>query len=195
MRIAITGGIGSGKSTVAKWIAEQGYKVLSCDEIYKRLWDGHVFDGELHRIFGQAIFKDGAPDRKKLAEIVFGDDEKLARLNDLTHPVIINQMLKESDNCQGLCFVEIQLLFEGNYKSCFDKIIVVKRALRDRIQSIKQRNGFTEDEILKRISSQVNYDSLDLSDCYVIENKGTFDDLRKKTLTVVEELKRLSAQE
>ena len=91
IKIAVTGGIGSGKTTVCDIIKEQGYSVISCDEIYNRLLRDKSFLNSLVSEFGHILNGDGTLSRKKLSEIVFSDKDKLARLNEITHPEIMKE--------------------------------------------------------------------------------------------------------
>ena len=85
VKIAITGGIGSGKSTVAEIIAKQGYTVISCDAIYSRLLSDKEFVNVLSAEFGDILTEEGTLDRKRLSTVVFSDKAKLAKLNEITH--------------------------------------------------------------------------------------------------------------
>ena len=139
-KIAITGGIGSGKSTVLQYLKEKSYIVFSCDEIYRDLSNTYEFIEKLKKLFPDAIV-DGKLDRKKLSNIVFKDKEELLKLNRLTHPLIMEKLLYEMEKASsGVVFAEVPLLFEGNYQTKFDYVIVVVRDLNDRIEAIKLRD-------------------------------------------------------
>ena len=97
IKVAVTGGIGSGKSTVAEIIARQGYKVVSCDKIYSGLLSEGIFNAAYTAEFGAVLDENGKVDRKKLAAAVFGDEGKLRRLNEITHTKIIEKALEETD--------------------------------------------------------------------------------------------------
>ena len=157
-RIAITGGIGSGKSSVLHYFAELGYPTFSCDEIYREVIFSPAYIKKINEVFPTCII-DGKIDRKILADIVFGNKEKLAILNGIAHPLILNRLLEKMNNCQNqIVFAEVPLLFEGNFENNFDMVIVVMRKKEDRISAIMQRDQVTREEAVSRISSQFDYD-------------------------------------
>ena len=127
-KIAITGGIGSGKSTVSKFIKQRGFNVISCDDIYRELLQKEYFLKELAKLFGDRAVSNGKLNRKYLSEIVFSDSEKLELLNRFTHPAIMRECFARMKD--ELNFCEIPLLFESGYQNLFDNVIVV---LRDKI--------------------------------------------------------------
>lgn len=187
MKIAITGGIGSGKSTVASYLKEKGFPVFSCDEIYEELLQDDKFLKLLTEPFGREIIKDGKLDRKALAGIVFGDRKALERLNTVAHPPIIREALHRAEG-YSLSFCEVPLLFENGYEKLFDDVIVVLRAKEERVKSIRVRSHLTESEALYRINSQYNYESGNFAKYYVIHNDGDFVDLRQKTEQILAEI-------
>lgn len=185
VRIAVTGGIGSGKSTVCTLIAELGYPVFSCDGIYADLVRDRKFVAGLAAEFGDKIVSsDGSLDRKKLAEEVFGDAEKLERLNAITHPAIFKEMFSRSAG-KGLCFFEVPLLFEGGYQSYFDGVVVVLRRKEERIAEVMRRDGLSRKEVERRMAKQFDYDNGSFDGCTVIENDGDICRLRRKVEKLV----------
>ena len=168
-RIAITGGIGSGKSTVLTILKEKGYPVFSCDEIYKKVITDKEYIRQVGLIFPEVI-KNGKIDRKILAEIVFSDDENRKKLEAIAHPLIMSEVNKEISLLNNdISFVEVPLLFEGGYISFFDGIIVVKRNKDLRIEAVRKRDNLEKNAIEKRISSQFDYDSVK-NEC-ILKNK------------------------
>lgn len=158
-KIAVTGGIGSGKSTVLSFLKEKGYSVFSCDEIYKTL----LLDGEyiqkLKKLFPSVVYN-GQMDRRLLADIVFQDKNALAQLNEVAHPLIMQRLFESMQKCTDmLTFAEVPLLFERNYQSNFDAIIVVLRSKSKRMNAIMERDGLTREEAIQRIAAQFDYDS------------------------------------
>lgn len=181
IKIAVTGGIGSGKSTVCRIIQSMGFPVYSCDEVYKSvLQDGQTVE-ELEREFGEQILNcDGSLNRPALSAIVFGDEAKLEKLNKITHPKIFEKLFEISTNDDGVVFYEVPLLFEGGYEKLFDKVLVVLRDRKARINSIMVRDSLTEEEVNNRLNKQFNYDNTDFAKYYVIHNDGNIDDLRRE---------------
>lgn len=180
LKIAVTGGIGSGKSTVMEMLKNAGYNTISCDVIAKNLFDDKEVKLALSRIFPDAVRSINLPvDRKKISDQVFADKEKLKELNQLTHPLIVKKALEEADNFGGISFIEVPLLFEGEFVSLFDSVIVVKRDKKARVESVIKRSNLTESEVLARINNQVDYDNIDLLAVCVIDNNGNEKDLEK----------------
>ncbi len=187
MKIAITGGIGSGKTTVAEIIAEQGYNVVSCDKIYQNLLNDESFLNLLSAEF-EGVVNNGTLNRAKLADEVFGNAEKLKKLNSLTHPMIMDKAFSYMQS-KGLNFCEVPLLFEEGYENCFDRVIVVLREKDSRISAVGKRDNIDRNKIIKRINNQVDYDNGNFTNYYVIHNSGGIDMLRKDTLQIIEKLK------
>lgn len=187
LKFAITGGIGSGKSTVAEIIKRKGYAVFSCDEIYKELLLDAEFKAKLSLNFDGIISADGSLDRSKLSEIVFNDKSALKRLNALTHPAIIEEVFKKSSG-QKISFTEVPLLFESGLEKYFDGIIVVLRDMDKRIDAVSARYKIDREKVILRIKSQFNYEICDFAKYYVIHNDGNFEDLKAKIKEVLEKI-------
>ena len=160
MKIAITGGIGSGKSTVLSYLKKCGYVTFSCDEIYKELIDKKEYIEAISNIFPTVII-DGKINKEKLSIIVFNDEKKLLELNKIAHPFILKSLFENMDDAENkneVVFAEVPLLFEGKFENLFDQIWVVYRGLEERISALKQRDGSSCGQILQKIKSQFNYE-------------------------------------
>ena len=182
--IAITGGIGSGKSSASRFLLEIGYPVFSCDEIYREVILSPSYIQKIASLFPECVV-DGNIDKKILAEIVFSDEEKLALLNGIAHPLIMDALLKKMQACkEDIVFAEVPLLFEGNYENKFDSVIVIIRDIEMRIRSIMVRDGITKEEALNRIAVQFDYENSNgrFKNCnaILIENNGTIEELKIK---------------
>lgn len=178
VKIAVTGGIGSGKSTVCNIIKGFGYEVFSCDEVYSELLNGGRLTNDIAEEFGDSVLNgDGTLNRQALSEIVFADKEKLKKLNAITHGKIFEEMFKCAEQTEGLVFFEVPILFEGGHQYLFDEVIVVKRDLSSRVSSLIKRDNLTEISVRERINNQYNYDSDEFTQYYVTHNCGGFDDL------------------
>lgn len=178
-KIAITGGIGSGKSTVAAIIAEK-YPVISLDKVYADLVKDSGFLKLLCTEFGDVLDKEGELDRKKLSAVVFGNKEKIEKLNRITHPAIYSEAFKRGELLGNICFYEVPLLFESKGEHKFNDVIVVLRDLEKRIECVKKRDNLTEEEVKKRLNCQINYDNYDFARYYVIHNNYDLTDLQKQ---------------
>ena len=187
IKIAIAGGICSGKSTVANIIREQGYKVISCDEIYTELLTDTNFIKLLDNEFGCVENTDGTLNRTRLSEIVFNDSEKLRKLNLITHPKIMQKAMAQMTG-EGIHFCEVPLLFENGFEKLFDSAIVVLRDEAERAKVLIERNGIDRKQAILRIKSQFDYQNNSYIEYYVIDNNTNLLDLRSKTLNVLEKI-------
>lgn len=194
-KIAITGGIGSGKSAVAQIIRDQGYPVYSCDEIYAELIHSQSYINAVEKAFPTAI-KQGKIDKKALADIVFSNEEARIRLNKIAHPLIMQTLLKRMEEATGeIVFAEVPLLFEGNFENLFDHTIVVLRNRELRIRSVCERDVISVKKAEQRVNAQFNYDDVAAEkhfkkiNAILIKNEG---DLNLLSRRVVDTLKTLS---
>lgn len=171
--IGLTGGIGSGKSTVAKYIAEKGIPVYIADDEAKKIMNDENVIEEIVSVFGnQVLNEDGKIDRKKLASIVFKTKSKLKKLNTIIHPKVkqhfSNWLLKYSD--KKFIIKEVAILFETKGNLQCDKVILVTAPLNIRIERTMKRDGVAKEAILERINNQMpEEEKVKLAD-YVVEN-------------------------
>ena len=179
-KIAITGGIGSGKSTVSNILRDKGYPVYSCDEIYAELTNSKSYINEIAKAFPAAV-KQGEIDKKSLAEIIFTNEQERLRLNKIAHPLIMQTLLKQMNQDENqIVFAEVPLLLEGNFENLFDQTIVVLRNQEDRIRSICARDGISPEKARERLNAQFDYDNIESKNrlqkigAIFIENKGDF---------------------
>lgn len=184
VKIAVTGGMGSGKSAVCGFLRAEGYPVFSCDEIYAELCANPQFLQKIGANFGDVLTSDGALDKKKLANKVFGDKNLLKKLEEITHPAIMQQLFKRA-TLRGLNFCEVPLLFEKGFQKYFDAVIVVLRDKNDRIAAAVKRDGSDEKSVVLRMQNQIDYDNYDFTKYYVINNAGNLDNLKEKTKEIL----------
>ena len=184
IKVAITGGIGSGKSTVAEYIADMGYSVFSCDTIYKEIYPMDAFQQKLRAAFPSCI-KNGLLDKKLLTAAVFSDDAARKTLNALAHPCILSRLYEKMDCVNSpIVFAEVPLLFETGLEDAFDFVIVVMRDIEQRIHAIIERDGGTSNDARKRIQAQWDYDSpqnrlrLQEKKFFILYNQADLDQLK-----------------
>ncbi len=157
-RIAITGGIGSGKSCALRFFAGRGEKTYSCDEIYREMMDEPAYVEKIAQAFPDCV-RAGKIDKKALAAFVFSDERARERLNQIAHPTIMRRLREKMDECANTrVFVEIPLLFENGYEGEFDFVVVLLREREKRIADLLQRDGCTKAEIEARMQAQFSYD-------------------------------------
>jgi dephospho-CoA kinase len=154
--LGLTGGIGSGKTTIAHVFEELGVPVYYADDEAKKILYLPEVVAELNKNFGTGIFVDGKPDRSRIAAIVFADKEKLQTLNNIIHPRVAVHFSNWLQEHSGHKFVikEAAILFEsGSYKQC-DDVILVTAPAGERIQRVMQRDGVSKDQVMQRMANQ-----------------------------------------
>ncbi len=170
--IGLTGGIGSGKTTVANHFIAAGIPVYIADDEASKIMQSPEILREIEKIFGSSIFENGVLNRQKLAEIVFSNSDKLKQLNGIIHPAVKKHFGNWILNHKNSPFViyETAILFEsGSYKDC-DKIITVTAPLETRIERVIQRDKTSRENVLKRINMQWTDDQRFGKSDFVIEN-------------------------
>jgi dephospho-CoA kinase len=158
LRIGLTGGIGSGKSIVAKVFETLGIPVYYADDAAKKLMNTDpALKASIIKNFGEGSYTSGDLNRKYIASIVFNDKEKLELLNSLTHPVTIRDA-EEWIKRQTSPYIikEAALLFESGAGKILDHVIGVFAPLPLRIKRVMARDGITEEDIMKRINRQMD---------------------------------------
>ena len=197
MLIGLTGGIASGKSIVAEMFQNLGAHIIDADRIGREIMiPGTDAYERVVNAFGREILKDDLTiDRKKLGGIVFENPEKLRLLNECTHPFIFREMARQvekirENNPDALIIVDVPLLIETNIQNIFDKIIVVYSDETAQMKRLNERDGLSDTEARKRISSQMPLtEKIKYAD-FVIYNDEGLENTRKQ----VEEIsKKLSA--
>ena len=182
-KIAITGGIGSGKSTVCDLFAEKGYKVISADLLAKQLLHDVEVRKEIISLLGEKSYFGETPNKKNIAEIVFSDKEKLDKLNSIIHPRTLNQIEEKMDEVlksDNMVFVESALVYEINREEYFDLIILVTASEEVRINRIVEREGSTREEVQNRISNQLDDEEKIKKADFVIKNDSSLEELNDK---------------
>lgn len=186
--VGITGGIGSGKTTVANFFRDFGYNVLSSDDIAKKLMaDDLDLKSKLIDAFGRDTYYDtGELNRKYLSEKVFANNpdskENLKLLNSIVHPVVIDELVSQIeelvDKGETTIFVESALMIESGMADGYDYIIVVKAPDELVIKRVKERENISENQIRQRIRSQLSPEEKAKRADFVIENDGDVDKLK-----------------
>lgn len=190
--IGLTGGIGSGKSTIAGFFEALGVSIYIADEEAKKiLFDKEVIK-ELIEVFGEGVLTNKIPDRKKIAALVFNDQEKLSKLNSIIHPKVKNHFAEwvQVHSKEDFVIKEAAILFEtGSYKDC-DKVILVTAPKEIRIERVMQRDNVTREMVLERMANQWDDDKKAALSNYIIENIS-LDLAREQVVKIYHELKNL----
>ncbi len=185
-KIAITGGIGSGKSCALSILKNAGYSTLSSDEIVAKLYKKRKVKNFLKTLFptavtGKCFLK---VDRKIISKEVFSNSEKHRLLTQNITALVLDYILKTFKRKRGKIFVEVPLLFECGYQKYFDSVMVVCRDKKIRIDSVMLRSSLSKQQVEERVNVQIDYDNLDLSSYIIIENNSTIEEFRQKILSV-----------
>jgi dephospho-CoA kinase len=192
--IGLTGGIGSGKSTVSQILAELGAVVLDADKVGHQAYQpGTETWKDVVAAFGQEVVAaDGSIDRKKLGAIVFGDPKALERLNRIVHPRMYDMMAEQIEEYrqQGVEVVvlEAAILLEANWTPLVDEVWVTVASEPTVVRRVKERTGLPEEQIRSRIRSQLSNEERKKQASVVIRNDGSLDELRAKVVELWEGL-------
>lgn len=157
LKIGITGGIGSGKTTVCRIFKLMGIPVFEADVVAKQLLNYNTeIKNNLIHLFGSGIYmKDGAVNRKKLAGIIFNDDVQLAKINSLVHPAVRNEFQKWLKQQKSSYVIhEAAILFESGFYKLMDYNIFVSAPEKERILRVVKRDNITEQQVKDRLSKQ-----------------------------------------
>lgn len=158
IRIGITGGIGSGKTTVCRVLEHLGIPVFYADLEVKNMYeDDAEVQAQLVQAFGEAIYCNGKPDRKRLAQQAFGSAAALAALNAIAHPAVAKRFDRWAEQQRAPCVAqEAALIFESGAHLLLNKVVTVAAPKELRIQRVMQRDGCTRSEVLHRMSYQLS---------------------------------------
>ncbi len=171
-KIAITGGIGSGKSVVCQIISTMGYECFDCDKEAKRIMDSseNIKQSLIQEIHPQAVVA-GIINRKVIAETVFSDNEKLQALNKIVHSAVRDEISCrfEHSNSEKF-FVETAILYESGIDKMVDEIWLVDANLETRIKRVMKRNNMKREDVIARIKSQNTCQTETHPNTYTIHN-------------------------
>lgn len=186
VKIGLTGGIATGKSTVGRLLRQKGVVVVSSDELVHQAMapDGAAY----HRIvaeFGPEILAaDGEINRRFLGTIVFKDDAARHKLEQIVHPIVIKEIRDSFEGYlkQGvpIVVVEVPLLFEVGWIDLFDQIWVVSSSLDHQLQRICARDGLSEEDARERIATQLQLEEKENRADVVIKNNNGLDSLEEQ---------------
>jgi dephospho-CoA kinase len=171
--IGLTGGIGSGKSTVLALFKKKGAFTLDSDAIVHRLQKQKTVLNAIKREFGSGVFAAGGElDRKKLAAVVFSSPARKKKLERMIHPLVRKEIYGRLKRRKGnVTVVDVPLLYESGWKNEFDRVIVVNAALKNRVRRLKQK-GFDAADIRRRIKAQWSLAKKARLADFVVDNNG-----------------------
>lgn len=200
--VGLTGGIASGKSLVTRVLRELGAHVIDADKIvHDLLAPGEAANREVIAYFGQEIrLPDGSIDRRKLGDIVFNDADKRAWLNHCIHPRVFDVYHAQAKSIAhrdpgAIVVLDAALLIETGYHRNVDKVIVVYADRQDQIRRLAERDRFTEEQALARITSQLPLEEKKQYADYVIDNRGSREATEQQVRAVFEQLQKEARQQ
>ncbi len=192
--IALTGGIGTGKSTVSNLFKEKGVTVIDLDQLVRDLQKpGKDVYNRIVEAFGEEILDaNGEIDRRKLGSIVFLDPEKRETLNKIVHPKVLSELkdrlFKLEKKGEKLIVVEIPLLYELGLQKLFDAVILVYAPEDLQIKRVMARDSLSKQEAINRINSQIPIEEKRKKAEYVIDNSGSLENTRQQFDVLFKEL-------
>jgi dephospho-CoA kinase len=156
--VGITGGIGSGKSTLSKLLRKEGYFVYDSDKEARKLQnENQDIRQKIQKLFGNDIYNSEGLNRKEVAKIVFNDKRMLAQLNTIIHPEVrtdFNRWVSNHDD-EKILFLESAILFENGFNQLVDKVIVITANEELRILRVVKRDKVSPEQVLARIANQL----------------------------------------
>ena len=192
--IGVTGGMGSGKSTVTEILAGRGSIPIYADKLARIYTEqGTPIRSELLSIFGPGVFPDGVtPDRRYIASQVFSDPEKLHKLTSIIHPLVRKKTLELIESTtDGTSIVwEVPLLFETGGERICSHTIAVFSTFEIAFHRVRNRDGLTLEEFTNRMRNQMPIEEKIKRSMFQIENNGSLEDLERNTLKIFDKIRR-----
>ncbi|MCK4551950.1 MAG: DNA-formamidopyrimidine glycosylase [Tenericutes bacterium] len=192
--VGITGSISSGKSMVASLFRDNNITVIDSDKIYKKLLKtDKIMYNELISEFGNTIIKNNMIDRSSLGNIVFNDYNKRKKLNEITHPHIMNELRKSINeakmNSEKLVVLDIPLLIEANLQYFVDIILLVYVNKTKQIERLMNRDNINEQIAKSKIKTQIDLESKRKLSDIIIDNNGTKEETAKQFMEIYDRLR------
>ncbi|HVS16016.1 MAG TPA: dephospho-CoA kinase [Thermoanaerobaculia bacterium] len=186
LRVGLTGGIASGKSTVGRLMAEHGCFVTDADHLVAELYrPGESGADAVEALFGgRALDAEGGVDKARLAELAFGDPASRKRLEEAIHPLVAERFERLARERTGIVVFEATLLVETGGAARFDRLVTVEADAERRIERAVAR-GMREEDARARLASQATGEQRIAAAHYVIRNEGSLEELRRRVAEVV----------
>lgn len=193
MIIGLTGSIASGKSTISSMLKEKGFPIIDADLVARLVVEpGTPTLKEVERVFGQAVMnEDGTLNRDALGQLIFHEPAKRKQLNDLMHPAIRAEMLRQRDELVNSghqhIIMDIPLLFESRLQHFVEKILVVSVTEEMQLERLMVRNSLSQEEAKARIHSQLPVSEKEKGADAVIYNNGTIEQSKEQLERILAE--------
>ena len=192
--VGLTGGIGAGKSTVAKLLAEHGAVLIDADAIVRELQQPgtEVFRAIVDRFGPQVVASDGALDRERLADIVFRDDDARSALNAIVHPAVyavMSERIASMKDDDRVVVLDIPLLAEAGGGGSMDSVVVVEADEEMRVARVVSERGIDAEDVRARMAAQASPEQREALADVIIRNNGSREDLRAQVDALWERLR------
>ena len=195
IKVGLTGGIGSGKTTVSNFLLDYGIPVYNSDSQGKTLMNTNLeLKNNIVSIFGESVYDNGILNTNLLSSIVFSDSKKIDQLNNLVHPKVaedFKQWIGKNNN-QPILIKEAAILIESGAYLTMDKIILIVSKKSTRINRVSKRDNSDLESIEKRINLQlIDDDKIKYAD-YIIENNSSLEHLKLEIIKVINKIKEVN---
>jgi len=193
IKVAITGNIGSGKSTFTKFLFEAGYPVILADDISKEILAGDPeVREEVINEFGAESFQGNKINKKYIADTIFSDPKKLKKINSILHPRVqkrIEYLSEEYFKTNTIVFVEAALIFESKIEKMYDYVVLITADKNLRMKRSTMTNKLSEEDFIKRDNNQIDQESKKRKADFIFSNDGSKDELKQKATLLINLLK------
>lgn len=188
--LGLTGGLASGKSTVAGWLTEAGFLVVDADRVVAELYaPGEAGAAAVRELFGDEALNDsGAVDRERVAKIVFADTTARKRLEHAIHPLVRQRFRDIAEEADGVVVYEATLLVESGHNAVFDLVVSIEAPAENRLAWAVAR-GMDEKSAKSRLAAQGDGAARRAGSGRILHNEGSLQDLRRSVDALIEELR------
>lgn len=195
-RLGVTGGIGSGKTTVCRIFRVLGVPVFVADTVAREIMENALeVRTEINLITGNDLYATGALDRKELARIIFNRPEILRRVNGVVHPAVLKRFEEWADSAPvPYVIMEAAIMFEAGADTLVDRVVTISAPVEERISRVMGRNDLTREEVIRRINNQLEDEEREEQSYYVINNSDN-EMIIPEILKIHEDMLRLSEKE
>jgi dephospho-CoA kinase len=195
-RLGVTGGIGSGKTTVCKIFRVLGVPVFMADDVARRLMNSDPeIAGGINEIVSKDLYGGGELDRKELAKMIFNQPELLRQVNAVVHPAVLSNFEAWTLSCDTpYVIMEAAILFESHADKLVDRVVTVSAPVEERISRVMGRSEMTRMEVLERINNQLEDDEREEKSYYIIHNADN-EMIIPEILKIHEDMLRLAGKE
>lgn len=195
-RLGVTGGIGSGKTTVCRIFRVLGVPVFVADNVAREIMEtDHEIRAAINLIAGKDLYASGILDRKELARIIFNRPELLRKVNGVVHPVVLERFNQWADVVpEPYVIMEAAILFEAGADTLVDRVATISAPVEERISRVMGRNDLTREEVIRRINNQLEDEEREEQSYYVINNSDN-EMIIPEILKIHEDMLRLSERD